>query len=347
MQEEQLTEARILVVDDEPQNVRYVLDVLKWAGYQNVEGISDPLEAVRRFREIDPDLVILDLIMPELDGFGVMEAIGNEVGEDAYLPILVLTSDISSESRRRALGGGARDFLTKPMSPTEVRLRVANLLETRFLYLRCAEQQRRLDAAGRTERAEGGGEEELELLERWAASLDAGLSRIEGHARRVSWLAGRLAEGLDLSAAEARRIRRAALLHDLGTRRILSVSARNGAVEKPAREAGERPAWDTVRPDPATGARLLEGSELPVLRTAREILAGLSARWDGGGGGPQRSGIPVAARIVAVAERFDELTHGPDVLSVAQAIASIEDESGGRFDPAVVAALARSETVRA
>lgn len=338
---EQHARARILVVDDEPQNVRYMLDVLEWSGYENVEGISEPLEAVRRFREIDPDLVILDLIMPELDGFGVMEAIADEIGEDAYLPVLVLTSDISSEARRRALGGGAKDFLTKPMSPTEVRLRVANLLETRFLYLECAEHERNLESLRREGGPDGTDEGEIELLERWAGSLDAGMPGAEGHARRVSWLSARVAEALEADEADVERIRRAALLHDLGTRRIAAVSTRNGGTD--------RPAWDAVRADPVAGARLLDGSASPVLRTAHEMLRGLRLRWDGTGepGAPKGRAIPLASRVVAVAERFDELTHGPAALAVGDALAAIQKEAGGRFDPAVVAALMRTERVHA
>ena len=128
MREDQRAAARIMVVDDEPQNVRYVTDVLQWAGYETVEGLTDPTEAVNRFDDFDPDLVILDLLMPGMNGFEVMDAMRESVPEDVYLPFLILTSDITSESRRRALSGGARDFLTKPMSPTEVRLRVDNLL---------------------------------------------------------------------------------------------------------------------------------------------------------------------------------------------------------------------------
>ena len=211
MQDDQQKQARILVIDDEPQNVRYITDVLNWAGYEHVEGVTDPLEAEQRFQEVDPDLVILDLLMPDLDGFGVMDAIRALLPDDAYLPILVLTSDISSESRRRALGGGAKDFLTKPMSPTELRLRADNLLVTRFLYLQCASQARALGT-----RARDGGEPavdtELELLERWAASIERDLPGEDGHAKRVSWLSGRLAEALELPSHEIELIRRAALL---------------------------------------------------------------------------------------------------------------------------------------
>ena len=132
-----------MVVDDEPQNVRYVIDVLTWAGYENVEGLTDPIEAVNRFPDYQPDLVILDLLMPGMDGFDAMEAMREHLPSEEYLPFVILTSDISSESRRRALSSGAKDFLTKPMSPTEVRLRVENLLETRMLYLELSAQSNR------------------------------------------------------------------------------------------------------------------------------------------------------------------------------------------------------------
>jgi putative two-component system response regulator len=216
--DEQRKQARILVIDDEPQNVRYIIDVLGWAGYEQLEGITDPVEAVKRARELNPDLLILDLLMPDLDGFGVMEAVTRGFPNDAYLPILVLTSDISSEARRRALGEGAKDFLIKPMSPTELRLRVDNLLETRFLYLKCAAQEKELGAASRAERTDQGTDldVELQLLEHWAVSIDRYLSTGEGHAKRVSWLSGRVAESLELPAPQVELIRRAALLHDLG-----------------------------------------------------------------------------------------------------------------------------------
>lgn len=145
--EEILKHARILIVDDEPQNVRYLADVLRWAGYEHVKGTTDPHEALSIFRHCQPDLVILDLIMPEMDGFEVLGAMRSRLGEEDFVPILILTSDITREARRRALAEGARDFLTKPMSPTEVGFRVGNLLEARFLHLRCKSLQEQLDRA--------------------------------------------------------------------------------------------------------------------------------------------------------------------------------------------------------
>lgn len=152
MKEDILKHARVLLVDDEPQNVRYLEDVLRWAGYQHVEGTTDPRQALPIFQRFQPDLVILDLLMPEMDGFEVLDGLRARLGPDEYLPILILTSDVTREARRRALSAGAKDFLTKPMSPTEVGIRVGNLLEARFLHLRCRRLEEELRKA-----AEGGG----------------------------------------------------------------------------------------------------------------------------------------------------------------------------------------------
>lgn len=337
MREDQRTSARIMVVDDEPQNVRYVSDVLQWAGYENVEGLTDPAEAVTRFHEFEPDLVILDLLMPGMDGFEVMDAMKSTVGEDVYLPFLILTSDISSESRRRALSGGARDFLTKPMSPTEVRLRVDNLLETRFLYLECARQAELLGGKATATPARPAAMTDgiVELVERWAASIDAMVPGLEGRSKRVSWLAARLAEAMDLAETDVESIRVAALLHDLGSR--------PGPGRAPDDQA-------SVHVEPEAGVRLLEGSDLPVLANARRMLAGLEERWDGSGEpeGLRGTAIPIEARIVAVARAYDDFERAshrdPGDVGAAERIEAL---AGSWFDPAVVAALAHAQAVGA
>lgn len=319
-----------MVVDDEPQNVRYVTDVLEWAGYEKVEGLTDPLEAASRFEQFKPDLVILDLLMPGMNGFEVMEAMLEKVGDEVYLPFLILTSDISSESRRRALSSGARDFLTKPMSPTEVRLRVDNLLETRFLYLECARQADLLEGGDAPSREPDAlpVDSTMELLERWGASLDAALPGWEGRSKRVSWLAGRLAEALELPVAMVEAVRGAAFLHGLGTRPAPASPAEDGTRRR-------------VHSDPQAGLRLLEGSGLPVLAAVRRMLASIDEHWDGSGrpGGLRGDAIPIEARIVALARAFDECERPGSAGSPP----SIEASAGSRFDPAMVEALAQAE----
>jgi putative two-component system response regulator len=131
-----LTDARILVVDDERVNVVLLERILDQDGYRHVRSITDPTEAVALYDQFEPDLVLLDLHMPKLDGFAVMELLEDRIANDTFLPILILTADIRPEIKRRALAAGAKDFVTKPFDRTEVLLRIQNLLETRFLHLR-------------------------------------------------------------------------------------------------------------------------------------------------------------------------------------------------------------------
>ena len=136
MQTPRRTDARILVVDDERVNVVLLERILEQDGYTNVRSTTDAYEAANLYDEYEPDLVLLDLHMPGLDGFAVMELLEQRISSDMFLPILILTADIRPEIKRRALSAGAKDFVTKPFDRTEVLLRIQNLLETRFLHLR-------------------------------------------------------------------------------------------------------------------------------------------------------------------------------------------------------------------
>jgi putative two-component system response regulator len=131
-----LTDARILVVDDERVNVVLLERILEQDGYRNVRSTTDSYRAAALYDEFEPDLVLLDLHMPGLDGFAVLEQLQARIADDSFLPILILTADIRPEIKRRALSAGAKDFVTKPFDRTEVLLRLQNLLETRFLHLR-------------------------------------------------------------------------------------------------------------------------------------------------------------------------------------------------------------------
>ena len=140
---------RILIVDDEAINIQ-VLERIFEPDFAQLATTSDPRNALDLFRSFAPDVVLLDLRMPHLDGLEVLAMLTGEIPPDVYLPIVVLTSDASSEAKRRALSGGAKDFITKPLSASEVRLRVQNLLETRFLHLELKGYNQMLESRGST-----------------------------------------------------------------------------------------------------------------------------------------------------------------------------------------------------
>lgn len=133
-----LAPSRILVIDDEEANVLLLSTLLRREGYTDVVGLTDPEAALGAFVEIRPDLVLLDLMMPVVDGYQLLEAFRRQTAPDDFRPVLVLTADATPSARRRALALGAKDFVSKPFDVVEVALRIANLLETRVLYRRLA-----------------------------------------------------------------------------------------------------------------------------------------------------------------------------------------------------------------
>jgi EAL domain-containing protein (putative c-di-GMP-specific phosphodiesterase class I)/FixJ family two-component response regulator len=215
--------ARILVVDDQPVNVHLLVRVLQSAGFHLVHTTTNPYEAADLFVTCQPDLVLLDLHMPGLDGFAVMDRLRLLTGPDDFLPIVVITADATSEARSRALASGANDFLTKPFERTEVLLRIGNLLDTRALHRRLDERRTELEvelqrrqegerraAAERAERAQRVraviDEDRLRIvyqpivdLARQATIGVEALSRIEAEPRRGpdAWFAEAAEVGLE------------------------------------------------------------------------------------------------------------------------------------------------------
>src|SRR5688572_494929 len=144
--DEQLQHARILIVDDHEANLDLAEGILEQAGYRAYVSTQDAREVVGLYATFQPDLVLLDLHMPHLDGFAVLEQLAALQAPGSYLPVLVLTADITPAAEQRALRLGAKDFLTKPLDAVRVQLRVRNLLETRFLYQDQQDENERLEA---------------------------------------------------------------------------------------------------------------------------------------------------------------------------------------------------------
>jgi len=130
---------RLLIVDDEPVNVALLKSLLADEGFTAVAGLTDSRDVIDKCREWHPDVVLLDLMMPWIDGYGVLAQLRSET-TNVYLPVMVLTADITESSRKRALAAGATDFLTKPFDRTECLLRIRNLLTTRKLHAELAAQ---------------------------------------------------------------------------------------------------------------------------------------------------------------------------------------------------------------
>ncbi|HEV2755160.1 MAG TPA: HD domain-containing phosphohydrolase [Actinomycetota bacterium] len=326
---------RILVVDDEPANVVLLQKLLRRAGYADVDASTDGAAAVGALREHDYDLLLLDLHMPQLDGFGVMAAMKDLVDPSEYLPILVLTADVTRETKTRALSLGARDFVTKPFDHDEVLLRVANLVQTRALHVELRRSNETLAERVR-ERTRDLEEAQLETMQRLALAAEYRDDDTGEHAVRVGEMAARIARLLGMDEDEVAMLRRAAPLHDVG-----KIGVSDTILLKPGRLTPEE--FAVMKKHAAIGAQILSGSRSACLQMAEVIAYTHHERWDGTGyHGIAGEDIPLPGRIVAVADVFDALTSERPykrAWPVADALAEIESQAGRQFDPAVVGAF--------
>ena len=329
-------EARILAVDDQVQNVNIIDRLLRRAGFEHIVTTTHPQQALPLFEEHRPDLVLLDLHMPELDGFGVLDQLGPYLPADGYLPIVFITADADTHLKKRALSMGAKDFVNKPFDATEIVLRIRNLLEARYLYLALQAQNDQLEARVR-ERTEELEQAQLEILHRLSRAADFRDDDTMQHTERVGRLSAALARELGMGSDDVELLRLAAPLHDLGKIAVPdSILFKGGALDDEE--------FRTVRTHTAIGARLLSGSTHPLLQMAEQIARTHHEQWDGSGylDGLQGDTIPLVSRIVAVADVFDALTHARAYKKswpLSEVLEELQRQKGRQFDPAVVDAL--------
>ncbi len=335
--EQGLKQLRILAVDDEESNLLLVRRILEREGYTRVDVTTDPSRVPGMFVELQPDLVLLDLHMPGMDGFELMDRLGPLTDNGSGVPLLVLTADATDETRRRALSVGARDFLTKPLDRIELLLRVRNLLQVKQLQDRLREQNADLEdkVAERTRELD---QSRLEVLERLALAAEYRDDDTQEHAWRIGRVCALVALALGLPDREVELLGHAAPLHDIG-----KIGIPDAILLKPGRLTDEE--FEVIKTHPRIGAEILTGSHSPLLRLAERIALTHHERWDGSGypGGFSGEEIPIAGRIVAVADVFDALTHErpyKQAWPVEKAVAEILGQAGRQFDPGVVDAFA-------
>jgi putative two-component system response regulator len=333
---ERLSEARVLLVDDEKANIEFLRRVLEPEGYREVRGTTDPTGVLDLYREWAPDLIVLDLMMPEVDGFEILEGLREQAGAGSFSPVLVQTSDHTHGVKRRALASGAKDFLTKPLSPAEVRLRVRNLLETRFLHLQLQDQNRLLEERVR-ERTADLERARFETLERLARAAEYRDDETGEHTRRVGRLAARVAEAMGWPEERCEMIFRVAPLHDVG-----KIGIPDSILLNPGRLTEDE--FEVMQTHTTIGADLLGESEFALMRMAEEIALTHHEHWDGGGypRGLAGADIPETGHIVSVADTFDALTTArpyKEAWSVERTLLEIRSEKGQKFAPELVEAL--------
>ncbi len=329
--------AHIVVIDDEEINVRMLTRLLDHGGFQTVTALTDARELPRLLVASPPDLVITDLHMPNVDGFGVLDMLTPLINQER-LPVLFVTGDGSRDARQRALTCGAKDFVTKPFDMTEVLLRVRNLLESRMLFQDLRKQNRTLleTATGRTRELES---TRIEMIERLALAAEYRDEQTSEHNHRVGQLSARLAETIGWTTEDAGLLHRAAALHDIG-----KIGIPDALLRKPG--ALTESEVRVMRTHTAIGSRILGGSQVPLLQLAETVAMSHHEKWDGTGypRGLRGVDIPVAGRIVAVADAFDAITNDRPYRAarpISVAMQVIGEQYNRHYEGRLVDALAR------
>ncbi len=280
-----------------------------------------------------PDLVMLDVHMPDVDGYEVLSKVHKRARGASYIPILLFTSDTSQEARQQALDLGANDFITKPFERTEILLRVRNFLRMRAMHLSVQEAnvdlERRVRA--RTEELTKARSEARECLARAMEYRDDSTG---GHNKRVGAMSARIAEALGLNEETVETIRITSPLHDLG-----KIGISDDILLKPGLFTDEE-SYEMQR-HTLLGDTIIGDCSSPVLKEVREIALHHHERWDGSGypHGLKGAEIPITCRIVAIADFYDALTHVRPYKRAwthDEAVAETRAQSGRHFDPAVV-----------
>ncbi len=305
----------MLVVDDEELNRKLLRGLLMSCGY-HVEEAANGEEALRKVHEIHPDVVLLDIMMPRVDGLTVCRKLKQDP-QTQLIPVVLLTALAGVDDRVAGIEAGADDFLSKPFHQPELLARVRSLIRVKQLT----------DQLERTE----------DILFTLAAAVEAKDPYTEGHLRRLEQYAIQVAVALGLSPHQAMMVRYGALLHDIG-----KIAVPDAILRKPEKLSDEE--FAIIKEHPVTGERICRplrfGAEVgPIVRSHHE-------RWDGSGypDGLVGEAAPLGARIVAIVDAFDAMTtHRPyrAALGVREALATLRTGAARQWDPRLVQAFAQ------
>lgn len=329
--DQELLNARVLVVDDQAVNVKLLEKILDAAGYRNVVTTTDSREAASLFQESPTDLVLLDLNMPHKDGFEVLTEI--KAMEKDYPPVIVLTALKDVDSRVKALENGARDFISKPFDRVELLSRMHNMLEVRLLHKAARNQNIILEERVR-ERTQELEETRMEIIRRLGRAAEYRDNETGLHIIRMSKFSQVLALAAGMDEEDAEMILNASPMHDIG-----KIGIPDAILLKPGKlDASE---WTTMKKHSTIGAKILSGHPSALMQMAREIALTHHEKWDGSGYpmGLRGEKIPFSGLIVALADVFDALTSErpyKNAWPVDEAVTYIKENSGKHFEPCLV-----------
>jgi putative two-component system response regulator len=340
-----ILQGKVLIVDDQEVNVLLLERMLRGSNYTSITSTMDPGEVCALHLENRYDLILLDLQMPGMDGFQVIEGL-KKIDPDGYLPVLVITAQPGH--KLRALQAGAKDFISKPFELPEVLVRVHNMLEVRLLHKELHNYNNILEqrVRERTADLQESYQETIFTLTRAAEHKDIDTG---AHVLRISYYSRELAIMLGMDEEFVDKIFLASPMHDIG-----KLGIPDHILLKPGGLTPDE--WKVMEGHTLMGAKILGNSDSPYLKMAAEIALNHHERWDGKGypHGKRGEAIPLSARIVNICDIYDALRSQRPYKPAIDHLRTIDLITYGdsrtqpeHFDPAVFKAfLENLETFR-
>jgi putative two-component system response regulator len=345
------SESKIMVLDDEPMNIKVVKRLLELEGYSRFVTATDSTTALTLLRNERPDILLLDLMMPHVSGLEILRQVR---GDDAlsFIPVIILTAVTDRETKLQALELGATDFLGKPLDPSELAVRVRNVLAFKAYQNRLQDYSHDLENAvrRRTAELEASRRDVIHCLARAAEYRDDDTGF---HISRVGKYVHVIAAALGMSAEDADVLEQASQLHDVGkigipdeillksgklTSDEFSRMQKHCGFAKHILHAASNEEETLIRRHTEVGAKILGCGTSPVLALAERIALTHHEWWDGTGYPFKLAGedIPLEGRITAIADVFDALSSKrcyKDAMPLDKCFTIMQSERGTHFDP--------------
>ncbi len=325
--------ARILIVDDESVNLKLLDKMLSAQGYSNLVLVQDSRQVLEIYRQARTDLILLDINMPHLDGFEVMEQL-KALEDPLFPPVVILTAQHGQDFLLRALNSGARDFITKPFYCNELLARVRNMLDAQLMHRMLYDQKAVLNEMVQT-RTDELRRTRLQVVQQLGRAAEYRDNETGNHILRMSHISALLAKSIGWNEADCELMLHASPMHDIG-----KIGIPDHILLKPGKFEPEE--WEIMKTHAVIGANILEGDDSELMKCAGEIALTHHEKWDGSGYpyGLSGAAIPLVGRIAALADVFDALTSVrpyKEAWTVEAAVDLIKENRGTHFDPELVA----------